>query len=202
MDTVIVLGATLWLCISSTSSQTARLLCCLTYASMSSLKVTQFGASPSARMAPTAARARRVSPLLRYALIIVLCVTTSAPPTAFASAMTFSAALRSPHLTQMSSSVFRRHVDRSGLASKTSVASLRRRSDPRLRTKWQRMASVCSRPHAAADAMTCRASAGVPLCTQPARRISTVRTVTSPQPCSLTRSAGSADCSRASCSSR
>mmetsp|Transcript_51192 Transcript_51192/g.163873 ORF Transcript_51192/g.163873 Transcript_51192/m.163873 type:complete len:216 (+) Transcript_51192:1145-1792(+) len=96
MEQVTLFGCSPLAFISSMSTHAPSLLVRIV-ASMSSLKVTQFGAKlpPAARMLSIAARAPPKSPRRRCFLIIVLYVTTSAMPAFRASAMTRSAASKS-----------------------------------------------------------------------------------------------------------
>mmetsp|Transcript_4471 Transcript_4471/g.14002 ORF Transcript_4471/g.14002 Transcript_4471/m.14002 type:complete len:293 (-) Transcript_4471:399-1277(-) len=119
--------------ISSMSCHTL-LLSVRIVASMSSLKVTQLGARlpPAVRMVSMAARALLKSPRWRCFLMMVLYVTTSAEPVATASAMTRSAAFESWQSVHASRSALYRQAVFSEHALKTSIASAKRFSEPRL----------------------------------------------------------------------
>mmetsp|Transcript_24692 Transcript_24692/g.54960 ORF Transcript_24692/g.54960 Transcript_24692/m.54960 type:complete len:249 (+) Transcript_24692:1145-1891(+) len=76
-----------------------------TKALTSSLNVTRFGCRPAAAISSMRARAFSKLPLWRWALIIVLYVTTSRCPASFVFSIHSSAALMSWHSTQASSTV-------------------------------------------------------------------------------------------------
>mmetsp|Transcript_105071 Transcript_105071/g.303977 ORF Transcript_105071/g.303977 Transcript_105071/m.303977 type:complete len:223 (-) Transcript_105071:97-765(-) len=96
--------------------------------SNNSLYVTQFGFKPPRRMASTSSRARRTLPLRKYALIIVLYVTTSAVWSLVASPINFSARARSSLSTQASSMALQSGTDFTAQARNTAMLSSRRRS--------------------------------------------------------------------------